>query len=240
MQPFDRLELAIGKENLEKLKNSKVLVFGVGGVGGYTIEALVRSGIYNIDIVDKDTVDITNINRQIVALNSTISKSKVMVMKDRILDINKEANVNAIECFYLKENANEFDFKKYDYIIDCVDTITAKVSIIENAYKANVKVISAMGAGNKINPSLLRVSDIYDTKVDPLAKVMRHEMKKRGIKKLKVVYSIEKPIEIDKKINEESNKPIPSSLIFVPASMGLLIASEVVKDITGIKDIKGA
>ena len=240
MQPFDRLELALGKDKMEKLKNSRVLVFGVGGVGGYTIEALARSGIYNIDIVDKDTVDITNMNRQIVALNSTISKSKVSVMKERILDINKDCNVNAIECFYLKENASDFDFTKYDYIIDCIDTVSAKVSIIEKAYKTNVKVISAMGAGNKINPSLLRVSDIYDTKVDPLAKVMRHEMKKRGIKKLKVVYSIEKPIEIETKINEESNKPIPSSLIFVPASMGLLIASEVVKDITGIKDIKGA
>ena len=238
---FERLELAVGKENMDKLKNTKVLIFGVGGVGGYVCEALARSGIGRIDLVDSDVVDPSNINRQIIALESTIGMDKCEVMKKRILDINKECVVNTRNCFFLPENSNSFDFKQYDYVIDCVDTVSAKVEIIVKANEEKVKCISAMGAGNKINPTMLYVSDIYKTKVCPLAKVMRGALKKRGIKKLKVVYSIEKPLPIKQVFNEESKKPIPSSSIFVPATMGLIIASEVIKDITSIKnENKGA
>ena len=233
---FERLELAFGKENLDKLKNTKVIVFGVGGVGGYVAEGLARSGVGRIDLVDSDTVAYSNLNRQIIALTSTIGMDKCEVMKKRILDINSECIVNTRNCFFLKDNSDSFDFSNYDYIIDCVDTISAKVEIICKANREKVKCISAMGAGNKINPTMLLVSDIYKTKVCPLAKVMRTELKKRGIRKLKVVYSVEKPLKIKQLFNEESKKPIPSSSIFVPATMGLVIASEVIKDITGIKN----
>lgn len=238
--PFERLSLQVGSQNLEKIKKSNILVFGCGGVGGYVIEGLIRSGVESITIVDGDNVCISNINRQIIALLDTVSKPKVEVMKDRILSINKNVSVHTINLFALKENIPNFNFSQYDYVIDCIDTISTKIAIIEEATRLNVKIISAMGAGNKINPSMLLIDDIYKTKVDPLAKVMRHELKKRRIKKLKVAYSIEKPLEVELKINPESKKPIPSSSIFVPASMGLLIASEVIKDITGIRnDHKG-
>lgn len=239
-KPFERLELQLGAEALEKVRQSNILVFGCGGVGGYVIEGLIRSGVENITIVDGDNVARSNINRQIIALNDTVGRVKVDVMKERILSINPNVSVKTYNQFVLKDTINQFDFSQYDYIIDCIDTISTKIAIIEEATRLNIPMISAMGAGNKINPSMLLIDDIYKTKVDPLAKVMRHELKKRRIKKLKVSYSIEKPLKIELRINEESKKPIPSSSIFVPASMGLLIASEVIKDITGLRnDHKG-
>ena len=238
--PFERLELQLGVEALEKVRQSNILVFGCGGVGGYVIEGLIRSGVENITIVDGDNVARSNINRQIIALNDTVGRVKVDVMKERILSINPNVSIKTYNQFVLKDTINQFDFSQYDYIIDCIDTISTKIAIIEEATRLNIPMISAMGAGNKINPSMLLIDDIYKTKVDPLAKVMRHELKKRRIKKLKVAYSIEKPLKIELRINEESKKPIPSSSIFVPASMGLLIASEVIKDITGLRnDHKG-
>lgn len=237
---FERLELQLGAEALEDVRQSNILVFGCGGVGGYVIEGLIRSGVENITIVDGDNVARSNINRQIIALNDTVGRVKVDVMKERILSINPNVSVKTYNQFVLKDTINQFDFSQYDYIIDCIDTISTKIAIIEEATRLNIPMISAMGAGNKINPSMLLIDDIYKTKVDPLAKVMRHELKKRRIKKLKVAYSIEKPLKIELRINEESKKPIPSSSIFVPASMGLLIASEVIKDITGLRnDHKG-
>lgn len=233
-EQFSRTKLIYKEDGMNKLKNSSVIVFGVGGVGGYAIEALARVGIGHITIVDKDRVSVSNINRQIIALNSTIGRYKCDVMEERIKDINSNCIVDKRNCFYLPENKDEFDFSLYDYVIDCVDTVTAKISIILEAYKAGSMVISAMGAGNKVNPSMLRVSDIYKTKVDPLARVMRTELKKRNIKKLKVVYSEEYPIKYDdneKVIDPITSKVTPGSTSFVPSSMGLLIASEVVKDI---------
>ena len=233
-EQFSRTKLIYKEDGMNKLKNSSVIVFGVGGVGGYVIEALARVGIGHITIVDKDMVSVSNINRQIIALNSTIGRYKCDVMEERIKDINSNCIVDKRNCFYLPENKDEFDFSLYDYVIDCVDTVTAKISIILEAYKAGSMVISAMGAGNKVDPSMLRVSDIYKTKVDPLARVMRTELKKRNIKKLKVVYSEEYPIKYDdneKVIDPITSKVTPGSTSFVPSSMGLLIASEVVKDI---------
>lgn len=233
-EQFSRTKLIYKEDGMNKLKNSSVIVFGVGGVGGYVIEALARVGIGHITIVDKDKVSVSNINRQIIALNSTIGRYKCDVMEERIKDINSNCIVDKRNCFYLPENKDEFDFSLYDYVIDCVDTVTAKISIILEAYKAGSMVISAMGAGNKVNPSMLRVSDIYKTKVDPLARVMRTELKKRNIKKLKVVYSEEYPIKYDdneKVIDPITSKVTPGSTSFVPSSMGLLIASEVVQDI---------
>ena len=237
---FSRVDALLGSSNLEKLKNAKIIVFGIGGVGGYVCEALARSGIYNFTLVDNDTVSITNINRQIIANRNTIGKDKVSIMKDRILSINPLANVEIKKCFFLKENSNEFDFKNYDYIIDAVDTISAKIEIILKAKASNVKVISALGAGNKINPSMLEVTDIYKTSVDPLAKVLRKKLKEYRINKLKVVYSREKPLKPQYSLDSSDvvKKNIPASLVFVPAAMGLIIAGEVIKDLTGIKNDK--
>ena len=223
MSQFDRLELLIGKDNLEKLAQKKVLVFGIGGVGGHCVEALARSGITQFTLVDKDVVEESNINRQLVASYQTLNHAKVDVMKERILSINPKAEVETRQMFYLPENENEFDFSKYDYVIDCVDTVTAKLSIIKKAKELSVPVISALGAGNKMNPTDLEVSDIFKTSVDPLAKVLRHELKKLGIKSLKVVYSKETPIDV--------NGRTPGSNAFVPSSMGIIIASEVIKDL---------
>ncbi|MCR4792145.1 MAG: tRNA threonylcarbamoyladenosine dehydratase [Lachnospiraceae bacterium] len=232
-----RTEIVLGKEGTEKLKNATVAIFGIGGVGGYVTEALARSGVGHFVLVDSDAVDITNINRQIIALRSTVGKYKVDVMKERILDINPDADVDARRCFYLPENASEFDFSGYTYVVDAVDTVTAKLSIIERAKAAGVPVISSMGAGNKLDASAFRVSDIYDTKVCPLAKVMRHECQKRGIKDLKVVYSEELPTKAaipDEEIPEKSpGHRAPGSVAFVPSVCGLIIAGEVVKDISG-------
>lgn len=190
---FSRTELLLGKEAMEKLKNAKVAVFGIGGVGGYVCEALVRSGVGAFDLIDDDKVCLTNLNRQIIATRKTVGKYKTDVMKDRILEINPDARVEVHKCFFLPENADEFPFEEYDYIVDAVDTVTAKISLVMKAQEMNVPIISSMGAGNKLDASQFRVADIYKTKVCPLAKVMRRELKKRGVKKLKVVYSEEQP-----------------------------------------------
>ena len=231
---FNRTELLLGKENMEKLKKAHVLIFGIGGVGGYVVEALARSGIYHFTLVDNDVISETNINRQIIATLDNIGEDKVEVMKKRILSINKDAVVEIKKCFYLPETANEFDFSKYDYVVDCVDTVSAKLSIIVEAKKNNVPIISAMGAGNKLNPAMLEVADISKTSVDPLAKVIRTELRKRGINHLKVVYSKEQPIKINDpnvELKEKSQRPVPGSNAFVPSTMGLIIASEIIKDL---------
>ena len=225
---------------MHRLYNSNVIIFGVGGVGGYVTEALARSGVGSFTLVDKDTVSISNINRQIIATESTVGRDKVDVMKERILDINPHAKVEIIKCFYLPENADEFDLSRYDYVVDAVDTVTAKLEIIVRANEAGVPVISSMGAGNKLDPTGFMVADIYDTSVCPLAKVMRRELKKRGIKKLKVVYSKEEPIKLLKKDLSENGenetagvKPVPGSVAFVPSVVGLILAGEIIKDIIG-------
>ncbi|KXU49901.1 ThiF family protein [Candidatus Stoquefichus sp. KLE1796] len=228
---FSRFELLIGEEKLQQLQNSHVLVFGVGGVGGYVVEALVRSGIGHITIVDNDEVSLTNLNRQIIATRETIGKKKVEVMKERILSINPDCLVTGLEMFYLPENADTIDLTKYDYVVDAIDTITSKIELAMRCEKLNVPLISSMGTGNKLNPAMLEVSDIYKTSVCPLAKVMRKELKTRGVKHLKVVYSKELPIK-PRQSNEPTNKrTVPGSSAFVPSSAGLLIASEVIKDL---------
>lgn len=232
---FSRTELILGKTSMEKLKSSKVAVFGVGGVGSFVAEALARCGIGYIDIFDNDTVNLTNINRQLIATHSTLGRKKVDVMKERILDINKNVQVHTYDCFYLPQNADSYDLTKYDYIVDAIDTVAAKLELITRAKSNNINIISSMGTGNKLNPTQLEVSDIYKTSIDPLARVMRHELKKRNIKSLKVVYSKEQPIDTKKKCleyTEQSNKrQIPGSISFVPSVAGLIIASEVVKDL---------
>lgn len=232
MNQFQRTQILLGEDKMNKLYNSKVAVFGVGGVGGYVVEALARSGVGSFVIIDKDTVSLSNINRQIIATHDTIDKYKVDVMKERILSINPEANVDARRCFFLPENANEFDFSEYDYVVDAVDTVTAKLEIITRAKQSNVPVISSMGAGNKLDPTKFQVADIYKTTMCPLAKVMRNECKKRKIKKLKVVYSTEQPIKPIEEVKEEGRRSTPGSVAFVPSVAGLIIASEVIKDLT--------
>ncbi|MHC1723261.1 MAG: ThiF family adenylyltransferase [Aminipila sp.] len=226
---YSRTEKLLGSEALNKLSHSKVAVFGIGGVGGYVVEALARSGIGTIDIIDKDDVSVSNINRQLIATTKTVGMPKVQVMKDRIHDINPDIIVNAYQCFYLPETADQFNFINYDYIVDAVDTVTAKIELVMNAESAGVPIISSMGAGNKLEPAMFEVSDIYKTSVCPLAKVMRKELKQRGIKKLKVVYSKEQPIIISKP--EPGEKSVPGSISFVPSVVGLIIAGEVIKDI---------
>ncbi len=240
MEQFVRTEMLLGAEVLEKLQNAHVAVFGVGGVGGYVVEALARSGVGKFDLIDNDTVALSNINRQIIATHSSVGKDKVDVMKERILDINPTAKVTVHKCFFLPENSGEFDFGKYTYIVDAIDTVTAKLELIVRANEAGVPIISSMGTGNKLDPTRLEVSDIYNTQVCPLARVMRTELKKRGIKKLKVVYSKEQPIKREKKENEQITsentgriKDVPGSVAFVPSVAGLIIAGEVIKDIRG-------
>lgn len=231
---FSRTQLLIGEEKMKLLHNSRVAVFGVGGVGGFVVEALVRSGIEHIDIIDNDRVSLTNINRQIIATHKSVGKYKVDVMKERILDINPNCEVNTYQKFFLPENEDEFPFESWDYVVDAIDTVTGKIGIICKCNKLNIPVISSMGAGNKMNPQGFKVADIYKTREDPLAKVLRHELKKRGIKKLKVVYSEEKPltpVEPSYETLPTGRKSIPGSNAFVPSSCGLLIASEVIKDI---------
>lgn len=250
LNQFSRTELLFGKEAMERLGKSRVAVFGIGGVGGYTVEALVRSGIGAIDLIDDDKVCLTNLNRQIIATRKTVGQYKVDVMKERILEINPECKVEVHKCFYLPENKDEFDFIQYDYVVDAVDTVTAKLQLVMEAQEKGVPVISSMGAGNKLNPAEFEVADIYETSVCPLAKVMRRELKKRGVKKLKVVYSKEKPIRPieDMTISCRTNcicppgaehkcterRAIPGSTAFVPSVVGLIIASEVVKDLAGL------
>ena len=234
-EQFSRTQLLIGPEALEKLASSRVAVFGVGGVGGYVCEALVRCGVGHFELIDADRVSLSNINRQILALHSTVGRYKTEVMKERMLDINPEAEVRVRNCFFLPENADEFDFKAYDYVVDCVDTVTAKIEIVLRAGQCNVPVISAMGAGNKLNPSGFIAADIYKTNVDPLAKVMRRELRKRGVEKLKVVYSEEQPLNIRAEDPGETqggmHRTVPGSISFVPSAEGLVIAGEVVKDL---------
>ena len=229
-EEFLRTAYVYGEASIEKLKNAKIAVFGVGGVGGYICEALCRAGVGHIDIFDRDTVSLSNINRQIIALHSTVGRPKVEVMKERMLDINPDCEINAYNVFYLPENADEFDLSKYDYIADAVDTVAAKLEIAERAYKSGVSVISAMGAGNKTDPTRFEVADISDTTVCPLARVMRRELKARGIKKYKVVYSKEEP-QKSGVTDPESGKAIPGSLSFVPSAMGLIMASEIINNI---------
>ena len=221
-EQFSRTAQLLGNENVENLFDKHVIVFGVGGVGGYVVEALARSGIGKISIVDNDVVNESNINRQIIALHSTVGMQKVEVLKNRILDINPECKVFVYNQFFLPENSNDFDFSIYDYVVDAVDTVTAKIEIIKKSKESNVPVISSMGTGNKLNPMGFKVSDISKTKVCPLARVMRNELKKRGISKVKCVYSEENPV-----IQTQT----PASVAFVPPVAGLLIASEVVKDL---------
>jgi tRNA A37 threonylcarbamoyladenosine dehydratase len=244
---FSRTELLLGKESMERLAEARVAVFGIGGVGGYVCEALARSGVGAFDLVDDDKVCLTNLNRQIIATRKTVGKYKIDVMRERILDINPKADVRLHNCFFLPENTDEFPFEEYDYIVDAVDTVTAKLALVMKAQETGVPIISSMGAGNKMEASMFRVADIYDTKVCPLAKVMRRELKKRGVKKLKVVYSEEKPIApvADMSISCRTNcicppgaahkcterRTIPGSMAFVPSVVGLIIAGEVVKDL---------
>lgn len=249
LNQFSRTELLLGKDGIEKLASSRVAIFGIGGVGGYTVEALARSGVGTFDLIDDDKICITNINRQIYALRSTVGKYKVDVAKDRILDINPNAIVNTYKTFYTPETADEFDFSQYDYVVDAIDTVVGKLKIVEKAKEAKIPVISSMGAGNKMNPALFEVTDIFKTSVCPLAKVMRQELKKRKIRKLKVVYSKEVPIKPNNDIEISCKKhcvcppgtvrkctarrQIPGSNAFVPSVVGLIIAGEVVKDLTG-------
>ena len=250
LNQFSRTELLLGKESMERLANARVAVFGVGGVGGYTVEALVRSGVGTIDLIDDDKVCLTNLNRQIIATRKTVGQYKADVMKERISEINPNAVVHVHKCFFLPENSDEFDFSQYSYVVDAVDTVTAKIALVLKAQEAGVPVISSMGAGNKLNPADFEVADIYKTSVCPLAKVMRRELKKRGVKHLKVVYSKEKPITPieDMSISCRSNcicppgaahkcterRAIPGSIAFVPSVVGLIIAGEVIKDLTGV------
>ncbi len=224
---FERTQLLIGQAAIERLKKSKVAVFGAGGVGGYVIEALARSGIGSIDIVDNDTVSVSNINRQIYALHSTVGEYKVDVAARRAADINPDIKVRGYKIFFMPDNADDFDFKEYDYIVDAIDTVTAKIELVMRARKAGVPIISSMGTGNKLNPTLFEIEDIYKTSVCPLARVMRYELKRRGIEKLKVLYSKEKPI----KPNTEDGRT-PASCAFVPSVAGLIIAGEVICDLT--------
>ncbi len=247
LNQFSRTELLFGKEAMERLEKSRVAVFGVGGVGGYAVEALVRSGVGAIDLIDDDKVCLTNLNRQIIATRKTVGRYKVDVMKERILEINPDCKVETNKCFYLPENKDEFDFAQYDYVVDAVDTVTAKLQLVVEAREKGVPVISSMGAGNKLNPAEFEVADIYETSVCPLAKVMRRELKKRGVEKLKVVYSKEKPIHPAEDMEAScrtscicppgaehkctERRAIPGSVAFVPSVVGLIIASEVIKDL---------
>ena len=228
-EEFTRTAMLIGEESVEKLSSCHIAVFGIGGVGGYVTEALARCGVGEFDLIDNDTVNISNINRQIIATHDTLGRFKTEVMRERILSINPDAKVNVHNTFYLPENSAEFDFAKYDYIVDAVDTITAKIEIIINAKKAGTPVISSMGTGHKLDPTRFEIADIYKTTVCPLAKVMRRELKKRGVDSLKVLYSKEEPI---KKRAEEGVRPTPASISFVPSVAGLIIAGEVVKELT--------
>lgn len=235
---FSRTALMFGSEAMNKLRKSRVAVFGVGGVGGYTAEALSRSGIGTLDLIDNDEVSISNINRQIYALTSTVGKLKVEAARDRIHDISPDTVVNIYPCFFMPDTADSFDFSCYDYVVDAIDTVTGKLEIIKRAKAAGVPVISAMGAGNKLDPTAFRVADISKTKVCPLARVMRYELKKLGIKGVKAVYSEEEPIKPDINPDDpqsEFRRSIPASNAFVPSVAGLIIAGEVIKDIAGVK-----
>ena len=248
LNQFSRTQLLLGRDAMDRLAESRVAVFGIGGVGGYVCEALARSGVQAFDLIDDDKVCLTNINRQIIATRKTVGKYKADVMKERILDINPKAEVEIHKCFFLPENAADFPFEKYDYVVDAIDTVTAKIELVMQCQKLGIPIISSMGAGNKLDPSAFRVADLYKTKVDPLARVMRRELKKRGVKKLKVVYSEEKPIRPieDMSISCRAHcicppgtkrhctdrRDIPGSTAFIPSVAGMIIAGEIVKDLS--------
>ena len=252
LHQFSRTELLFGKEAMQKLASARVAVFGIGGVGGFTAEALARSGVGAIDLIDDDKVCLTNINRQIIALRSTVGKYKVDVAEERLKGINPDIKINTYKTFYTPETADLFDFTQYDYVVDAIDTVTGKIELAVNAQKSGTPIISSMGAGNKLNPEKFEVADIYETSVCPLARVMRRELKSRGIKRLKVVYSKEKaltPID-DMAISCKEHcicppgtqrkctarRQVPGSTAFVPSVAGLIIAGEVIKDITGVRN----
>ena len=253
LNQFSRTELLYGKSNMEKLANSRVAIFGIGGVGGYTVEALVRSGVGAIDLIDDDKVCLTNINRQIFATRKTVGKYKVDVAKERMLEINPDVKIETYRTFYSPQTSSEFDFTKYDYIVDAIDSVTGKIELVIKANECNTPIISSMGAGNKINASKFEVDDIYNTSVCPLARVMRYELRKRGIKKLKVVYSKEKPINPidDMAISCRTHcicppgtarkctqrRQVPGSTAFVPSVVGLIIAGEIINDLTNKSNI---
>ena len=245
---FSRTELILGKDAIKKLASSRVAVFGVGGVGGYAVEALARSGVGALDLIDSDKICLSNINRQIIATQNNIGQYKVDEAKKRVLSINPDCVVRTYKIFYLPETEDMFDFSQYDYVVDAIDTVSGKLALVENAKKTGTPVISSMGAGNKLDPTAFRVADIYSTSVDPLAKIMRYECRKRKIDKLKVVYSCEKPLCPKKEetsegkgenlsdVNEKSKprRSVPGSTAFVPSVVGLIIAGEVIKDLNGI------
>lgn len=251
LNQFSRTELLIGSSNMERLKNVRVAVFGIGGVGGYTVEALARSGVGTLDLIDDDRICLTNLNRQIYALRSTIGKYKVDVAKERILDINPDAVVNTYRTFYMPDTAELFDFKEYDYVVDAIDTVTGKIALVMQAKEAGTPIISSMGAGNKMDPASFQVADIYKTSVCPLARVMRKELKQRGVRHLKVVYSTEQALEPVSSTENSCRthcvcppgtartctirRQIPGSNAFVPSAAGLIIAAEVVKDLIDLE-----
>ena len=246
---FSRTQLLMGDEAMDILARSRVAVFGIGGVGGYTVEALARSGVGALDLIDDDKVCVTNINRQIIALRSTVGMYKVDAAAERIRDINPDCKVTCRKLFYMPETSDKLDFSQYDYVVDAIDTVSGKIEIIEQAKKAGIPVISSMGAGNKLDPTAFEVADIYKTSVCPLAKAMRYHLKRRGIKKLKVVYSKELPIEpLGKPVDDgsgqtdmrtgSSRRSTPGSTAFVPSVVGLIIAGEVIKDLTGVRSRK--
>lgn len=251
LNQYSRTQLIFGAEAMEKLRNSRVAVFGIGGVGGYTVEALARSGVGELDLIDDDKVCLTNINRQIIATRKTVGQYKVDVAAERVHDIDPNIVVNTYKTFYTPETAEQFDFTKYDYVVDAIDTVTGKIALVMNAKKAKTPIICSMGAGNKVDPTAFEVTDIFKTSVDPLARVMRIELKKRGIRKLKVVYSKEVPLTpVDDMATSckthcicppgtarkcIQRRQVPGSNAFVPSVVGLIIAGEVIKDLTGFK-----
>lgn len=236
-EQFSRTALLLGEDGVNRLATARVAVFGIGGVGGHAAEALVRSGIGAIDLIDNDTISVSNLNRQLVALHSTVGKYKVDVAQERFLDINPALKIRTYRTFYTPETASTFDFSEYDYVIDAIDTVTGKIALVMQAQAAGTPVICSMGAGNKLDPSAFEVTDIYKTSVCPLAKVMRYELKKRGVKHLKVVYSREIPRSPDMSVTDEqpvgTRRAIPGSTAFVPSAVGLVLAGEVVRDIAG-------
>ena len=231
-EAFSRAERLLGSNGMERLGKARVAVFGVGGVGGYVVEALARSGVGTLDLIDSDKVCLSNLNRQIIALHSSLGRYKVDAARERILDINPECRVNVHRIFYLPQTAEEFDFREYDYVVDAIDTVTGKLMLVSQARQAGTPIISSMGAGNKLDPAAFRVADIYETSVCPLARVMRRELKKRGIPGLKVVYSTEPPVAFAGN-GQDQEEGSPGSVAFVPSVAGLIIAGEVIKDLAG-------
>lgn len=244
LDQFSRTELLLGREGMERLARARVAVFGLGGVGGYVVEALARSGVGALDLVDSDQLSLTNLNRQLLATHETLGRYKADVARERVLDINPEAAVKVWKVFYGPDTAGDFDFTQYTYVVDAIDTVTGKLALIEQARTAGTRIISCMGAGNKLDPTAFRVADIYETSACPLARIMRKELKRRGVDRLKVVYSTETPREPDpevyealgRELEESGRRQLPGSCAFVPAAAGLILAGEVVKDLALRRD----